>query len=67
MGPQLGEHSDDCTTTDHKVSSGIVPIAFAVTTLVEEPGTAIAMLLVLAISVAIDFIWKQRRATAAVA
>lgn len=48
------------------LSSGIVLITFAVTTLVEEPGTAIAMAVVLAFSIVIDLIWK-RRARAVVA
>jgi amino acid transporter len=49
------------------LSSGIVLIAFAVTTLVDEPGTAIAMVAILILSIAIDFLWKQRRARATVA
>jgi hypothetical protein len=44
------------------LSSAIAPITFALTTLVDEPGTAIVMLVVLAFSVVIDLIWKQRRA-----
>lgn len=35
--------------------------AFAATTLVEEPGTAIALVVILALSVALDLIWKLRR------
>jgi amino acid transporter len=49
------------------LSSGIVLIAFAVTTLVDEPGTAIAMVAILILSIVIDFLWKQRRAQATVA
>jgi amino acid transporter len=49
------------------LSSGIVLIAFAVTTLVDEPGTAIAMVAILILSIVIDFLWKQRRARATVA
>jgi L-asparagine transporter-like permease len=44
------------------LSSAIALITFALTTLVDEPGTAIAMLVVLAISVVIGLIWKRRRA-----
>jgi hypothetical protein len=44
------------------LSSAIALITFALTTLVDEPGTAIVMLVVLAFSVGIDLIWKQRRA-----
>jgi amino acid transporter len=42
------------------LSSGIVLVAFALTTLVDEPGTAVAMLMILAFGVAIDFAWKRR-------
>ena len=42
------------------LSSGIVLVAFALTTLVDEPGTAIAMVMILAFGVAIDFAWKRR-------
>lgn len=49
------------------LSSGIVLLAFALTTLVDEPGTAIAMLVFIAMSVVFDFLWKRRRATALVA
>lgn len=42
-------------------SSGIVLLTFAFTTLVDEPGTAIAMVVILAISVLIDLAWKRRR------
>jgi hypothetical protein len=44
------------------LSSAIALITFALTTLVDEPGTAIVMLVVLAFSVVINLIWKQRRA-----
>lgn len=43
------------------LTSGIVLVAFALTTLVDEPGTAVAMLVILVISVVLDLIWKQRR------
>ena len=43
------------------LSSGIVLIAFAFTTLVDEPGTAIAMVVFVLLSVVIDFVWKGRR------
>jgi hypothetical protein len=49
------------------LSSAIVLVAFAVTTLVDEPGTAVAMVAFLILSIVIDFLWKQRRARAAVA
>ena len=48
------------------VSSGIVLLAFALTTLVEEPGTALTMVVFLVLSIAFDFLWKRRRTTAAV-
>jgi amino acid transporter len=49
------------------LSSGVVLLSFALTTLVDEPGTAIAMVAFVAMSVVIDFLWKQRRARATVA
>lgn len=48
-------------------SSAIVLITFALTTLVDEPGTAIAMGVILLISVVIDMLWKRRRSTTVVA
>jgi amino acid transporter len=44
------------------LSSAIVLVSFAVTTLVDEPGTAIAMVAFLVLSIVFDFLWKQRRA-----
>jgi amino acid transporter len=41
----------------------VVLAAFAATTLVDEPGTAIALVAILALSVALDLAWKHRRAT----
>jgi hypothetical protein len=49
------------------LTSGIVLVTFAVTTLVEEPGTAIAIVVVVLFSIVIDWIWKQRRARVSVA
>ncbi|HJS71212.1 MAG TPA: APC family permease [Acidimicrobiia bacterium] len=46
------------------LSSGVVLVAFALTTLVDEPGTAIAMVAFLVLSVVIDLLWKSRRARA---
>jgi amino acid transporter len=40
----------------------VVLVSFTVTTLVDEPGTLIALLVILALSVALDLIWKSRRA-----
>ena len=48
------------------LSSGIVLFAFAFTTLVEEPGTAITMVVFVLLSIVFDLLWKQRRAKAAV-
>jgi amino acid transporter len=42
-------------------SSGIVLITFIFTTLVHEPGTMIAIVVIGALSVVCDFAWKQRR------
>jgi amino acid transporter len=41
------------------LSIALVLIAFVFTTLVNEPGTAIAMLVILAISIALDLLWKR--------
>ena len=38
-----------------------VLVTFAVTTLVEEPGTAIALVAILVMSLALDLGWKRRR------
>jgi amino acid transporter len=40
----------------------VVLCAFAATTLVDEPGTAVALLAILALSVVLDLVWKNRRA-----
>jgi len=42
-------------------SSMIVLITFVFTTLVHEPGTMIAIVVITALSIAIDYGWKQRR------
>jgi amino acid transporter len=42
-------------------SAVIVLVTFALTTLVEEPGTAIALAAILLMSVALDLVWKRRR------
>jgi amino acid transporter len=38
-----------------------VLVTFALTTLVDEPWTAVVLVAILALSVAIDYLWKQRR------
>jgi len=43
-------------------SAVIVLVTFAFTTLVEEPGTAIALVAILLISIGLDLGWKRRRA-----
>jgi amino acid transporter len=42
-------------------SAVLVLATFAVTTLVDEPGTAIALVVILVLSVALDLLWKRRR------
>jgi amino acid transporter len=42
-------------------SAVIVLVTFAVTTLVAEPATAVALVVILALSVALDLGWKRRR------
>ena len=44
-------------------SAVIVLVTFAFTTLVEEPGTAIALVVILVLSLVLDFVWKRRRDT----
>jgi amino acid transporter len=44
-------------------STVVVLVAFAVTTLVEEPATAVTLLAILVVSVVVDQLWKRRRAT----
>jgi amino acid transporter len=39
----------------------VVLVAFVFTTLVEEPGTAIALAVILVLSVVLDLWWKHRR------
>jgi len=38
-----------------------VLVTFAFTTLVNEPKTAIALVVILVMSLALDLVWKQRR------
>ena len=42
----------------------IVLVTFAFTTLIEEPGTAIALVVILLLSIGLDLGWKRRRAGA---
>ena len=44
------------------VTTIVVLVAFAATTLVEEPGTAVALVAILLLSVVLDLLWKRRRA-----
>jgi amino acid transporter len=43
----------------------VVLVSFALTTLVEEPGTAIALVVLLVLAVILDLAWKSRRAAKA--
>ena len=45
-------------------STVIVLVSFVFTTLVEEPGTAVALVVILLVSVALDFGWKRSWARA---
>jgi hypothetical protein len=42
-------------------SALIVLVTFAFTTMVEEPATAVTLVAILLVSVALDVWWKQRR------
>jgi amino acid transporter len=39
----------------------VVLVAFAFTTLVDEPGTAVALIAILLLGVVLDLVWKSRR------
>ena len=43
------------------VCTVVVLASFAVTTLVDEPGTLIALVVIVVLSVAVDLVWKSRR------
>ena len=43
------------------VTTIVVLVAFATTTLVEEPGTAVAFVAILLLGVVLDLLWKRRR------
>ncbi len=43
------------------LTAGVVLVTFAFTTLPEEPGTAVALLVILALSVVLDLTWKRTR------
>jgi len=42
-------------------SAVIVLVTFALTTLVDEPGTAVALVVILVLGVVLDLGWKRRR------
>jgi hypothetical protein len=42
----------------------VVLVAFALTTLVEEPGTAVALVAILMLGIVLDLVWKRRRNSA---
>ena len=43
------------------VSTVTVLVTFVFTTLVDEPATAVTLVVILLLSIAIDFIWKRSR------
>ncbi len=43
------------------LTTAVVLLTFAATTLVEEPATAVAIVVILALSVLLDLAWKRRR------
>ncbi len=43
------------------VSTVVVLVTFALTTLVEEPATAVTMVVILLVSILLDLGWKRRR------
>ena len=42
----------------------VVLVAFALTTLVEEPGTTVALIVILVLGLVLDLSWKSRRGRA---
>ena len=44
----------------------MVLVSFAFTTLVEEPGTAVALVVILLLGIVLDLTWKRRRSSARV-
>jgi L-asparagine transporter-like permease len=44
-------------------STSIVLLAFALTTLIDEPGTAIALIVIVGAGVVADLVWKRRAPT----
>ncbi len=49
------------------LTAGVVLVTFAFTTLPEEPGTAVALVVILLLAVVLDLIWKRARDRAATA
>jgi amino acid transporter len=45
-----------------ELTTVVVLVAFAATTLVDEPGTAVAFVAILVLAVVLDVVWKSRRA-----
>jgi amino acid transporter len=43
-----------------ELTTVVVLVSFAVTTLVDEPGTAVALVCILVLSVVLDLVWKSR-------
>lgn len=48
------------------VATVVVLVTFAFTTLVDEPATAVALIVILLLSVTLDVVWKRKRAEDAV-
>jgi amino acid transporter len=48
------------------VATVVVLVTFAFTTLVDEPATAVALIVILLLSVTLDAVWKRKRAADAV-
>lgn len=44
------------------ISAVVVLVTFTFTTLVDEPGTAIALAAIIVMSIVLDFAWKRTRA-----
>lgn len=46
-----------------EVTTVVVLVAFALTTLVDEPGTAVAFVVIIVLGVVLDLVWKSRAGT----
>ena len=63
-GPRTRPGPEPGSSSSPSPRPSIVLVSFVFTTLVDEPGTAVALVVILLVSVALDFGWKRSRARA---